>query len=739
MSRRRHGQREHRALPVPGAGAKYDAEMPSRAGVCNPSALERGFPAGDVSTLSRYESWRKDLHRPATYIQKWWAQRLGTVMRAILCSAVTEDRASALRAYAATTRLTDLVVFDPFAGSGTTLVEAAKLGATVVGRDINPVATLCQRQALSTWDADVLERSFQHIANACSEKINELYRTADGDAVLYYFWVAATQCPTCGADVELFSRYIFAQHAYPREHPVAHAVCPHCHSISAVDTSTADRLRCASCRRRSPFDGPVLGSGSSPGLHMRCRNGHVCPILDGPRTRPLERRMFAKLVGTEDGVRQYRPIDAFDVGLYARAQRLLRRHRSALVLPKGQLESGNNTAQALRWGFTEWASFFNDRQLYCLGLIGTAIRDLDASTAEREALIALFSKALEFNNMFTSYKGEGTGAVRSIFHNHTLKPERVPLEANPWGSDRASGSMAQLFHRLTRADGYKRSPEDLVLSRRGQIKAMNGLSLAVSRPIVESYEDLVSQPGAVYISCGDSAKTDLPDGSVDLAITDPPYVGKVHYSELADFFHAWLRELRPFATYPYRRASTRQAGEVQNTSSAAFGKGLTRVWREVSRVLCDDGVLVFSFHQTEMSGWHEVMCALHEAQLVVTAVQPVMAEMSTSVAKSSSSFPSHLDSLVVCRKPGSGEPWARTAAEAAVKATRALRNLRNAGMVFTDGDVVSVVRGSVLSLLTNASECVEAEVVVAEAEERADAAVAQLKASRGNDSANGGT
>ncbi len=140
-----------------------------------------------------------------------------------------------------------------------------------------------------------------------------------------------------------------------------------------------------------------------------------------------------------------------------------------------------------------------------------------------------------------------------------------------------------------------------------------------------------------------------------------------------------------------------------------------------------------------MSGWHEVMCALHEAQLVVTAVQTVMAEMSTSVAKSSSSFPSHLDSLVVCRKPGSGEPWARTAAEAAVKAARALRNLRSAGMVFTDGDVVSVVRGSVLSLLTNASECVEAEDVVAEAEERADAAVAQLKTSRGNDSANGRT
>ncbi len=135
-----------------------------------------------------------------------------------------------------------------------------------------------------------------------------------------------------------------------------------------------------------------------------------------------------------------------------------------------------------------------------------------------------------------------------------------------------------------------------------------------------------------------------------------------------------------------------------------------------------------------MSGWYEVMCALHEAQLVVTAVQPVMAEMATSVAKSSSSFPNHLDSLVVCRKPGRGEPWARTVTEAAAKATRALRNLRNAGIVFTDGDVVSVVRGSVLSLLTNPRADVDADALVAAAEERADTVIAQLTAIQGNGS-----
>ena len=43
--------------------------------------------------------------------------------------------------------------------------------------------------------------------------------------------------------------------------------------------------------------------------------------------------------------------------------------------------------------------------------MATAIRDLEGPAAEREAL---FSGTLEFNNLFTSFKGEGTGAVRHI-------------------------------------------------------------------------------------------------------------------------------------------------------------------------------------------------------------------------------------------------------------------------------------------------------------------------------------
>jgi len=87
-----------------------------------------------------------------------------------------------------------------------------------------------------------------------------------------------------------------------------------------------------------------------------------------------------------------------------------------------------------------------------------------ADESQRRALSTLFSGVLEFNNLFASYKGEGTGAVRHMFSHHILKPERMPIEANLWGTLKSSGSFSNLFRsRLLRAIDYRRDPTELTL------------------------------------------------------------------------------------------------------------------------------------------------------------------------------------------------------------------------------------------------------------------------------------
>lgn len=679
------------------------ADIPAR------SSLEATFPAAMLSEVGTKESWRKEVHRPATSTHKWWAKRLGTVFRGILTSATTPDGADAARAYASTLDLSGLVVLDPFSGSGVTGVEALKLGAKPVCFDINPVATLVERQAVQPWDITALQVAYKHVESSCRSEIDRLHRAEDGRTVLYYFWVATVGCPTCATTVRLFDSPVFSKNAYPKRVPKAQVVCPDCLAVKE-SRYDFDVEICTNGHR-------IEQRGAVRGQLATCRNGHTFKTLRALKDDRPGYEMYAKMVANPGGTKTYEPITGWDRDLYQECVELLDRHPESAVLPIGELAPGNNTNQALNWNFRQWRDFFNARQLVSLSLIATAIRDLPGPSREREALCALFSGTLEFNNLFTSFKGEGTGAVRHMFSHHILKPERTPLEAHPWGTPQSSGAFSTLLKsRLYRAHEYKTAPADLIFDG-GGVERVTGISQPLAASVVESWESFSSADDDVaYVATRNAAQTDLPDESIDLIVTDPPYMDNVHYAELADFFHAWLQAMHPYAGYP-NTVTTRRHGEVQHADPEQFGKAIEAVWTECARVLKPGGLLAFTFHQARISGWVHVIESLRRSGFVVTAVQPVKGEMTTSVVKAGSHEPSNLDSIVICRRSADGATNPnRSIEEALATAQKELSSLRDAAIAISPGDVRSVVRGSLLAYLASAGSKLDTAV-----EERVDA------------------
>ena len=128
----------------------------------------------------------------------------------------------------------------------------------------------------------------------------------------------------------------------------------------------------------------------------------------------------------------------------------------------------------------------------------------------------LLSGTLEFHSMLCSYKGEGTGAVRHTFSHHILKPERTPLEANPWGT-KSSGAFSTLFaSRILRALDYAENPFEVRLvpnGRKPKSAKVFGLSERIGSRIAESV-DGVLDGCRVSVSCGDSGATNLPDTEI---------------------------------------------------------------------------------------------------------------------------------------------------------------------------------------------------------------------------------
>lgn len=659
------------------------------------------FPFEFVSALAERESWRKEVYRPVYHVHKWWASRLGSVFRGIILGCLLGQTADLEEEFYDRHRFSDVSVFDPFTGSGTTVGEAHKLGCAALGRDINPVACESVRVALGALSRRQLEEGFSHLSATVGHQIRELYR-CEGDNgkeadVLYYFWVKTVPCPNCNADVDLFSTYAFARNAYPTQKPEIQVYCPLCGNVFPA-LHTDDSVRCPACHGQfDPHAGPADGQKVTC---QACRQPFSISQAIRSLGRPPDHRLYAKLILLPTGDKRYTRASQKDVERYRTCSAVLASEvaQGAIHLPDALLSDGNNTRQALGYNYHRWRDFFNDRQLLGLGWLQAAITQLPDKIT-RDAFLLLFSGVLEFNNLFASYKGEGTGAVRHMFSHHILKPERMPVEANIWGTPKSSGSFSNLFKsRILRLLDYRAAPFEVTLLGAGK---RHRSSLPFSGCIEDDWPPKTAESGSIHISCGSSDDSQLPSESVDLVVTDPPFFDNVHYSELADFFFAWQKLFPRGFIQP--APSTRHPSEVQDADADRFAQKLKAVFIECRRVLKNEGLLAFTYHHSSNEGWTSLAEAIFGARFSVVNAHPVKAEMSVAAPKSQAKEPIQIDIIIVCRKQEIDNRGQTNSSEcmkeAEERAFEKLRRLRTTGLKLSRNDCRVVLYGQFLSTL----------------------------------------
>lgn len=298
-----------------------------------------------------------------------------------------------------------------------------------------------------------------------------------------------------------------------------------------------------------------------------------------------------------------------------------------------------------------------------------------------------------------------------MFSHHILKPERTPIEANVWGTPKSSGSFSTLFRsRLLRLLDYREAPFEVAVQEGGtrrKGRKVFGVSPPMGGEVVSQYPKDGLAPGSVYLSCGDSSKTDLPIGSVDLVVTDPPFFDNVHYSELADFFFVW-QELYFNEAAEAETCSTRRDEEVQDVDPSAFAQKLASVFRECHRVMKDEGLLVFSYHHSRDDGWSALANAVSGSGFSFVQAQPVKSEMSVAAPKAQAKEPIDLDVLLVCRKRAADSRAEQTLAEslgrAAEKTAQKVRRFNRAGRRLSRNDVRVVILSQLLVELSAGRE-----------------------------------
>jgi len=162
----------------------------------------------------------------------------------------------------------------------------------------------------------------------------------------------------------------------------------------------------------------------------------------------------------------------------------------------------------------------------------------------------------------------------------------------------------------------KKNNEDFVLTGAqsgvlyiSSLPVEKNIFLGVRRKIKtfrKAFELVYKSKSSVQVINASSTKIALPDQSVDYIFTDPPFGGYIPYSEINQINEAWLG------------IETKQENEVivsnaQNKSEAQYGDLMELVFKEMYRVLKNDGKSTVVFHSAKASIWRALMTAYENA------------------------------------------------------------------------------------------------------------------------------
>jgi adenine-specific DNA methylase len=565
-------------------------------------------------------------------------------------------------------------VLDPFAGGGAIPLEALRVGADAWASDLNPVAVLLEKVVLEYIPrygeklAEGVRQWGTWIKEQAQAELGHFYPShPDGSTPIAYIWARTGICegPDCGARVPLMRGMWLSKKA--GRHVSLKLLVKGKDVEFAIETRTPAGEVGPGTVKRGSLTCPVCGH-TTP----------VASIREQARTRGLPERLVA-VVTTTPGAqgRRYRLPDDRDLIAAAAAKDELERRKAAhhgrLSLVPDELLPPQGTLgfRVQAYGFKTWGDLFTPRQALALTTLARLVRESRGPiTAEArdaglaDAIVTCLALAVDrqVDSSSTGCRWLTTiEALATTFGRQALPMVWDFAEGNPLSESGGNWDGAvDWIEKVARRWGF-------LDSRVAQVACVSATSLP------------------------------LPDASISVVSTDPPYYDAVAYADLSDFFYVWLR--RSVAdVHPDLLAaelSPKKDEIVVNPTAtvdgrkklgAFFEEKMAQAFREARRVLTDSGIAIVVFAHKSTSGWEAMLQALVNAGWTVTGSWPLDTERGVRLrAMNSAALTSSVH--LVCRPrlvdAGVGD-WGSILRELQPRVDEWMRRLSRDGVVGAD-------------------------------------------------------
>lgn len=243
-----------------------------------------------------------------------------------------------------------------------------------------------------------------------------------------------------------------------------------------------------------------------------------------------------------------------------------------------------------RKGFRTFDDFFSRRHLLALGFYLKKLREQRAILDPNlyKLLLFTFSAVLRHTNRLSISTAAWMDGRPASWTKHAYWLPNQYVEVNP-------------------VEYIEKRAKAVVSGLRFQQRMLDDVSK------VQTFDEL-ARGGTHAIWTRSSDSLPIPDNSIDLVLTDPPYGSNVQYGELSTFWLVWLRDELGLTDHDFGLSDEVlvQRKATQKTYQD-YTDGLERIFSECFRVLKPDRPLVFTFNNKDIKAWYSVVRAAIKA------------------------------------------------------------------------------------------------------------------------------
>lgn len=572
------------------------------------------------------------------------------------------------------------VVLDMFSGRGIVALEAARAGATAIGSDLSPVATLAGRlladYPLRDWSSEpalpfafgpraASEEEESSEVDAAPDSANQLIfevpdteprlladvrsvlaevgrRVAEQVAAYYpanaargglvpwaYLWAVTFPCDGCGRRFPMLGSMVL-RHPYDRTSDAGQSM-----SLHTSKTDWTVKVQDGPATQEPTYASPAGSRGKSARCPFAdCRRVHSLDVIKAKGQAGQYEDHLLLVAETNPSTNQkiFRlPREDETAAAAAAAAADLPPVGDYSAVPDEAIPVGNkDNVRASGYGYQTYGSIMNPRQQMLFATTARVIHEMhlelsDVVSSDYAAALSAYAAA----NVVRQLKHSTRGAAL-----------------------RAHGSSAGHQQNRCQVD-HIFSSQSVVKNQFDYLECGPGNGpgtwVSVASSLVNALSKVLEETSSARkpARCRRESAIALPfrDGTFDAVVTDPPYYDMIAYADSSDIFLVWLKRALSGAMPDLFGPSVLGGDGLQNKDDEIIVKGrgakgagdprasedryealLAQSFTEARRVLKEDGHLTVIFGHSDPEAWKRLLSALTESGFVVTSSWPSRTE-----------------------------------------------------------------------------------------------------------------